>query len=155
LGELRKALIANFRQVYNRRTPPSKGQDMCWPKEIARPNGHTQESPPPRTDDAAVKQAIANVVKDRGTYGYRRVWAHLRLDGHDRVNQKRVYLVMRDKGWLMYRHGENLSTPESMKTKWQSKTAMCDGVQIALSCHATTVRKCGWHLRWTAATGKS
>ncbi len=111
--------------------------------------------PPPRTDDAAVKQAIANVVKDRGTYGYRRVWAHLRLDGHDRVNQKRVYLVMRDKGWLMYRHGENLSTPESMKTKWQSKTAMCDGVQIALSCHATTVRKCGWHLRWTAATGKS
>ena len=25
-------------------------------------------------------------VKDRATYGYRRVWARLRLEGHDRVN---------------------------------------------------------------------
>ena len=45
---------------------------------------------PPSHDDAAVKQAIANVVKDRATYGYRRVWARLRLEGHDRVNHKRV-----------------------------------------------------------------
>ena len=61
---------------------------------------------PPRNDDAAVKQAIANVVKDRATYGYRRVWARLRLEGYDRVNHKRVYRVMRDEGWLLYRHGE-------------------------------------------------
>jgi hypothetical protein len=45
---------------------------------------------PPRNDDAVVKQAIAIVVKDRATYGYRRVWARLRLAGHDRVNHKRV-----------------------------------------------------------------
>ena len=61
---------------------------------------------PPRNDDAVVKQAIANVVKDRATYGYRRVWARLRLEGQDRVNHKRVYRVMRDEGWLLYRHGE-------------------------------------------------
>ena len=61
---------------------------------------------PPRSDDIVIKQAIANVVKDRATYGYRRVWARLRLEGHDRVNHKRVYRVMRDEGWLLYRHGE-------------------------------------------------
>jgi len=37
---------------------------------------------PPRRDDIVIKQAIANVVKDRATYGYRRVWARLRLEGH-------------------------------------------------------------------------
>jgi putative transposase len=61
---------------------------------------------PPSHDDAAVKQAIANVVKDRATYGYCRVWARLRLEGHDRVNHKRVYRVMREESWLLYRHGE-------------------------------------------------
>ncbi len=53
---------------------------------------------PPRNDDAAVKQAIANVVKDRATYGYCRVWARLRLEGHGGVNHKRVYRVMCDEG---------------------------------------------------------
>jgi putative transposase len=52
---------------------------------------------PPRNDDAVVKQAIANVVKYRATYGYRRVWARLRLEGRDRINHKRVYRVMRVK----------------------------------------------------------
>jgi len=61
---------------------------------------------PPRTDDTAVKQAIANVVKDRATYGYRRVWARLKLEGYERINHKRVYRVMRDEGWLLYRQGE-------------------------------------------------
>ena len=42
--------------------------------------------------------AIANVVKDRATFGYRRVWVRLRLEGHDRVDHKRVYRVMRDEG---------------------------------------------------------
>ena len=53
---------------------------------------------PLRNDDAVVKQAIANVVKDRATFGYRRVWVRLRLEGHDRVDHKRVYRVMRDEG---------------------------------------------------------
>ena len=60
----------------------------------------------PRHDEAVVKQAIANVVKDCATFGYRRVWAHLRLEGHDRVKHKLVYRVMPEEGWLLYRHGE-------------------------------------------------
>ncbi len=60
---------------------------------------------PPRKYDAAFKQAIAIVVKDRATCGYPRVWARLRLEGYDRVNHKWVYRVIRDEGWLLYRHG--------------------------------------------------
>ncbi len=55
---------------------------------------------PPKTDDAQVREAIADVVKERATYGYRRVWARLRIDGHQ-INHKRVYRVMRDEGLLM------------------------------------------------------
>ena len=61
---------------------------------------------PPRNYNAAVKPVIANVVRDRATYGYRRVWARLRLEGHGRVNNKRVYRVKREEGWLLHRHGE-------------------------------------------------
>jgi putative transposase len=58
---------------------------------------------PPRTDDTHVKKAIADVVQKRATYGYRRVWTRLKLDGHTGINHKRVYRVMRDAGWLLIR----------------------------------------------------
>ena len=45
---------------------------------------------PPRVDDTQVKQAIADVVHKRATYGYRRVWARLRLDGHVGINHKQI-----------------------------------------------------------------
>ena len=41
---------------------------------------------PPRADETYVKQAIADVVQKRATYGYRRVWARLKLDGHTGIN---------------------------------------------------------------------
>jgi putative transposase len=110
---------------------------------------------PPRSDDVVIKQAIANVVKDRATYGYRRVWARLRLEGHDRVNHKRVYRVMRDEGWLLYRHGDKPVDTRKHEGKVAVRKAMFAGVQMAWNCHATTARRYGWRLRWTAATGKS
>lgn len=36
---------------------------------------------PPKADDADLKDAIAYVVKDRAIYGYKRVWARLKIDG--------------------------------------------------------------------------
>jgi putative transposase len=75
-------------------------------KRDRQPEWTDSRKSPPCSDDAVVKQANARVVKDRATYGYRRVWARLRLEGHDRVNHKRVYREMRDEGWLLYRHGE-------------------------------------------------
>jgi putative transposase len=45
---------------------------------------------PPKADDDDLKDAIACVVKDRATYGYRRVWARLKIDGRQ-INHKRVY----------------------------------------------------------------
>jgi hypothetical protein len=38
-----------------------------------------------------VKQAIADVVNKRATYGYRRVWARLRLDGYVEASTTSVF----------------------------------------------------------------
>jgi putative transposase len=54
--------------------------------------------------DDTINQAIAGVVQDRATYGYRRMWVRLRIDEH-RVNHKRVYRMMRDEGLLLFRRG--------------------------------------------------
>ena len=69
-------------------------------KKDRAPDWTDQRKSPPQCDDAQVKQAIADVVQMRATYGYRRVWARLRLDGHIGINHKRVYRVMRD-AWLI------------------------------------------------------
>ena len=69
---------------------------------------------PPRTDDAELKDAIAFVVKHRATYGYRRVWARLKIDGRQ-INHKRVYRVLRD---CCLDKVKSLWTPESTKAQW-------------------------------------
>jgi putative transposase len=90
---------------------------------------------PPRADDTHVKQAIADVVHKRATYGYRRVWARLKLDGHTGINHKRVYRVMRDAGWLLFRQGQKpLDTRkhEGQVAVKQSNTRWCsDGLELS------------------------
>ena len=82
---------------------------------------------PPRADDTDLKQAIACVVKDRATYGYRRVWTRLKIDGRQ-INHKRVYRVMRA-GYCL--GGVKTPwTPESTKAQWQSKKATSAGAQM-------------------------
>jgi hypothetical protein len=50
---------------------------------------------PPKADDSDLKEAIACVVKNRATYGYRRVWARLKIDGT-------VALKESDTRWCSY-----------------------------------------------------
>ncbi len=74
---------------------------------------------PPKADDADLKEAIACVVKDRATYGYRRVWARLKIDCRQ-INHKRVYRVMRDEGWLLFRQAQKpLDTRKQCWTGWR------------------------------------
>ncbi len=89
---------------------------------------------PPLADDDTLKQAITGVVQDRATYGYRRVWARLRIDGH-RVNHKRVYRVMRDEGLLLFRQGHkpiDTRKHEGKVAVKESDTRWCsDGLELA------------------------
>ena len=89
---------------------------------------------PPKADDADLKEAIACVVKDRATYGYRRVWARLKIDGRQ-INHKRVYRVMRDEGWLLFRQGQKpLDTRkhEGTVAVKESDTRWCsDGLELS------------------------
>ena len=56
---------------------------------------------PPKADNANLKDAIACDVNELDTYGNRMVWARLKIDGRQ-VNNKCVYRVMRDEGWLLF-----------------------------------------------------
>jgi len=89
---------------------------------------------PPKLDDADLKDAIACVVKDRATYGYRRVWARVKIDGRQ-GNHKRVYRVMRDEGWLLFRQGQKpLDTRkhEGTVAVKESDTRWCsDGLELS------------------------
>ena len=100
---------------------------MCTALGVSRSNILTKKTrssdwadlrkSPPKADDADLKEAIACVVKDRATYGYRRVWARLKIEGRQ-INHKRVYRVMRDEGGYCLGRARNLWTRERMKAQW-------------------------------------
>ena len=91
---------------------------------------------PPKANDADLKDAIAYVVKDRATYGYIRVWARQKIDGRQ-INHKRVYSVLPDEGWLMFRQGQKpLDTRKhegTVAVKVSDKRWCSDGLE--LSCY--------------------
>ncbi len=60
---------------------------------------------PPRPDYGELLEAINDVAQDRASYGYRRVWAVLLLEGQ-RANHKRICRVMRDQQPLLHRRGD-------------------------------------------------
>ena len=103
-------------------------------KKTRSPQWTDGRKSPPLADDDTLKQAIAGVVQDRATYGYRRVWARLRIDGH-RVNHKRVYRVMRDEGLLLFRQGHKPMDTRKHEGKVavkESDTRWCsDGLELA------------------------
>ena len=57
----------------------------------------------PRMDDEPVLEKIKEVIKDRATYGYRRVSAMLRKRIGMFINKKRVYRIMKRFGLLLKR----------------------------------------------------
>ena len=63
----------------------------------------TTRGPQCRTDDPELLQAIAAVVSEKPTFGYRRVAARLRQRGR-KVNHKRVYRLMKRAGLLLQRY---------------------------------------------------
>ncbi len=104
-------------------------------KKTRSPDWADFRKSPPRADDADLKEAIACVLKYRATYGYRRVCARLKIDGRH-INHKRVYRVMRDEGWLLFRQGQKpLDTMkhEGTVAVKESDTRWCSD-ELELSC---------------------
>lgn len=52
-------------------------------------------------DEALAKQILA-LIQEHPTYGYRRIWALLRRGIGLAVNRKKVYRIMKIKGWLVH-----------------------------------------------------
>lgn len=55
---------------------------------------------PPRLDEVLAER-LQRLIALHPTYGYRRLWALLRLGAGMRVNRKAVYRVLRLKGWFV------------------------------------------------------
>ena len=102
--------------------------------------------------DIVIKQSHCNVVKDR-TYGYRRIWARLRLAMHDRVTHKRFYLVCVTKACFFAGMARNLLKPRSRKANWPSRTTMFVGVRMAQSFRVAKAKKSECRLPLTAPQG--
>lgn len=121
---------------------------------------------PPKADDSQLLDDIKEVIGEQSTYGYRRVWGVLRhqgIGGQLRlVNHKRVYRVMRDHCWLLYRHGnrpvdthrhDGVIVVQTSNTRWCSDgfELPCDNgervrVAFALDCCDREV------MSWVATT---
>lgn len=106
---------------------------------IKRPSTWTdRRKAPPRSDDRILLNDINTVIKDLGTYGYRRVWGVLRYQGAQSrthaVGHKRVYRVMRDHNLLLYRQGNrpiSSRSHEGSVAVSQSNVRWCsDGFEI-------------------------
>ena len=104
---------------------------------------------PPKADATDLKDTIACVVKDRATYGYRRVWARLKFDGRQ-INHQRVLRVMLDEGCLLFRPGQkprDTRKHEGTVAVKKSDTRWCsDGLE--LSCDNGARVRVAFALDW-------
>lgn len=71
-------------------------------RAIEQPRSTQRYEPKPREQDAALVERMHELVRAHPRYGYRRVWAMLRVDGW-RVNRKRVYRLWRREGFKVPR----------------------------------------------------
>ena len=121
---------------------------------------------PSHAEDTELLNDMREVVREQPTYGYRRVWAILRHHGVQgrrySVNHKRVYRMMRDHSWLLYRHGirpvdtrrhDGVVAVQTSNTRWCSDgfELPCDNgervrVAFALDCCDREV------MSWVATT---
>ena len=66
-------------------------------KVLRQPRSTQRYAARPRDDERWLVQRMLSIVRRHPRYGYRRVWALLRREGH-RVNVKRVYRLWRREG---------------------------------------------------------
>lgn len=88
-----------------------------------RPTGSPQKS---KIFEASLVAAIKKIIHDQPTWGYRRIWATLRYKQGFPINRKRVYRVLRDKGWFCNQRTRTprprvqarTSVTHSLNTRW-------------------------------------
>lgn len=71
------------------------------------------------------------------------------------IHHKRVYRVMRDAGWLLFRQGQKPLDSRKHEGQVAVKQTPHAGVRMGWNNLVTTVNASGWRLRWTAATERS
>ena len=76
---------------------------ICRVLEISRSALYVAEKPPaPPCVDEELAARIHRLIHEHPTFGYRRIWALLRFRDGVEVNRKKVYRVMRLRGWMIF-----------------------------------------------------
>jgi putative transposase len=73
--------------------------------------------------DELLAERIRRLIEKHPTFGYRRIWALLRLREGVRVNRKAVYRVLRIKGWFVH---QRRVTPRPRVQKRRSRAPRSD-----------------------------
>ena len=69
--------------------------------------------------DPELEQKVQLLIQEHPTYGYRRLWALLRFRVGLKVNRKRIYGLLKRKGWLVH---QRVVTPRPRVQGWTSRT---------------------------------
>jgi putative transposase len=66
----------------------------------------------------ALVEQIHQLIQQHPTFGYRRIWALLRCREGQRVNRKKIYRLMKVKGWMLH---QRMVTPRPRVQKLRSR----------------------------------
>jgi putative transposase len=90
--------------------------------DIPRSGLYTSQGAAParRQLDPHLVERVHQLILQHPTYGYRRVWALLRHREGERVNRKKIYRLMKVKGWMVH---QRLVTPRPRVQKLRSRAS--------------------------------
>jgi putative transposase len=78
----------------------------------------TTEARARRQPDDELVERLHQLIVKHPTYGYRRIWALLRFGEGQLVNRKKIYRLMKVKGWMLH---QRLVSPRPRVQKWRSR----------------------------------
>jgi putative transposase len=89
----------------NEQVPKASIRHICRVLSVSRSllyGSPEAEAPAPKASiDEALAERIHQLIEAHPSFGYRRIWALLRGQDRLKVNRKKVYRIMRARGWMM------------------------------------------------------
>ena len=94
--------------------------------------------------DEELARAILDLIRAFPTYGYRRIWALLHHGRGLRVNKKKIYRIMKLKGWLVHQR----STTPRPRVQGRRSIASKSDERWAMDITHVDCGRDGWGTWW-------
>ncbi len=105
--------------------PQASIRRICRLLSVNRSGCYPGDPPPksPPVLDEALAEKIRGLILQHPRFGYRRIWAMLRYREGVKVNRKKVYRILKRKGWMVY---QRQVTPRPRVRGWVSRAEQSD-----------------------------